>query len=83
MNDFIILNLLKDYLICCSILLILAMIKKLILLLIAFFFSVGLALFIHYNNDHVESETLIENSIGKSGEKITVTRHICKERFSF
>lgn len=39
--------------------------------------------FIYYSNDHVECDTLTEITLGESGEKMTTTRHVCKERFSF
>lgn len=46
-------------------------------------FTIAILVFICYSNDHVECEELTENTIGVNGEKISTTRHICKEKFNF
>lgn len=43
----------------------------------------GTILFIYYNNDHKECDVEVEQIIGKNGEHVTRTTHVCKERFSF
>jgi hypothetical protein len=60
------------------------MTKRFILLsMAALTLLIATTIFIHYSNDHVECETEVKTSIGESGEKITVTKHVCRERFSF
>lgn len=43
----------------------------------------GTVLFIYYNNDHKECDIKVEQIIGKNGEQVTRTTHVCHERFSF
>ena len=45
-------------------------------------FIVGFLVFIHFSNDHIECENIIEHTAGENGEKITTERHLCKESFS-
>lgn len=45
-------------------------------------FTVGILVFIHFNNDHLECENAVEFSVGQNGEKISTQRHICKEKFN-
>jgi len=45
--------------------------------------TAGILTFIHFSNDHVECETIVENSVGINGEIITTEKHICNERFNF
>jgi hypothetical protein len=40
-------------------------------------------IFILYSNDHLECDTITKTTVSKSGEKITTTEHVCKERFNF
>ena len=44
--------------------------------------TVGVLLFIHFTNDHAECETIVENTIGRNGESISTTKHICNETFN-
>lgn len=43
----------------------------------------GISLFIYYNNDHKECDIEVKQIIGKNGEQVTRTTHVCHERFSF
>jgi len=45
--------------------------------------TAGILTFIHVSNDHVECETVVENTVGPNGEVVTTERHICNERFNF
>lgn len=38
--------------------------------------------FIHFSNDHIECQNVIESQIGEHGEQISIEKHICKERFN-
>lgn len=46
------------------------------------FFTIGILIFIHFSNDHVECENVIENFVGKNGEDISIEKHVCKEKFN-
>ena len=39
--------------------------------------------FIKISNDHLECDTLTSIEIDKNGNKVVVTKHICKEKYSF
>lgn len=39
-------------------------------------------IFIHFTNDHAECETVTDYTVTPKGEKITTTKHICRERFA-
>jgi hypothetical protein len=57
--------------------------KKKLSVLGVILLTTGTLAFIHYNNDHIECENVVEYSIGANGEEITTEKHICKERFNF
>jgi hypothetical protein len=39
--------------------------------------------FIKISNDHLECDTVTSTKIGKNGNKVVNTKHICKEKYSF
>ena len=43
--------------------------------------TIGVLVFIHFSNDHIECENVVKYSIGENGESIKEVKHICKERF--
>ena len=45
--------------------------------------TIGILVFIHYNNDHIEFENITINTIDENGEKISTRKHLCKEKYSF
>jgi len=40
--------------------------------------TLGVLCFLHFSNDHVACDTVVEHVAGESGEKIVVEKHICK-----
>jgi len=58
--------------------------KKLALILVSIIIStVSILFFIHYSNDHVECETIVNKVKNTDGEIVTKVSHICKEKYSF
>jgi len=48
-----------------------------------FILTIGSLFIIKAENDHKECETVVKYSVGKNGEKIKTTKHICLETLSF
>jgi hypothetical protein len=46
-------------------------------------FCIGTFTFIRVNNDHKECRNVTKYSVGSNGEKITTTKHLCKEKYNF
>lgn len=57
--------------------------KSILFLAFVTVFLIGVLFFIYDSNDHSECETQVTTTMKPSGEKITLTHHICKERFNF
>ena len=57
--------------------------KSFSIITIIVLFTFGTLVFIHYNNDHIECKNVTTKAIGQKGEKISTTKHICKEKYSF
>ncbi|MBL7833446.1 MAG: hypothetical protein JNK18_05805 [Cyclobacteriaceae bacterium] len=58
-------------------------VKRLILILTVLVALIAINLFLYYSNDHVECDVKVVRSVGKNGEEVTTTTHVCHERFSF
>ena len=46
-------------------------------------FTISTLFFIIENNNHEECGEEITTTINQSGEEVKVTKHICKEKYSF
>lgn len=57
--------------------------KVIITIASIFILAISSLLFIKINNDHIECSTITDSHINKNGQQITITKHVCKEKFNF